>query len=221
MKDYKKMAAYCKELGLEFLRFDKRGHAVYGDPLVPQFVFTDSAPHNKHISVDYYTEAKRVSNAIKNHILEHGEAMIESFQAGPPSYRMTYRFNAAHSICSRTEDGDQYEYHQVSVLEIPSAIGTGDILEEAAAAASEALACAIERLQGCSDTIPFPQTVDQVRIKAEAMAANKHPWLEETVRFINVVPLKPAKLLAEKTAEEIKALEVEGRQIWDEVCRGL
>ena len=130
-----------------------------------------------------------------------------------------YEFNAAHSVCTRAADNDdkEYQYHQVSVMEMPSAIGTGDTLEEATAAASEALACVIERMQDENETIPSPYTMDQVRIKAVEASATKHPWLDETTRFISIVHLKPAKL-PEKTQEELQALELEGRRIWDEVC---
>ena len=72
-----------------------------------------------------------------------------------------------------------------------------------------------------SETIPLPDSIDQVRIKGGAAAATPHPWLSETTRFVDVLTLKPADLrkIAEKTVEELEALEVEGHRIWDEVCK--
>jgi hypothetical protein len=86
--------------------------------------------------------------------------------------------------------------------------------------ATEMLAFAIERLQTDGKTIPFPESIDQVRIKGIAAAATPHPLLSDTTRFVNVVTLKPADLskIPEKTVEELEALEIEGRRIWEEVC---
>ena len=169
-------------------------------------------------------QAKRVTEDIKKHIHMHGTSVVmEPFLASPPSYKEVYKFNAVHSICTRAADtgSEEYEYHQVSVMEMPSAIGDGDTLEEALAAASEMLACAIDHMQIHSETIPLPDSIDQVRIKGGAAAATPHPWLSETTRFVDVLTLKPADLrkIAEKTVEELEALEVEGHRIWDEVCK--
>ena len=50
MRDFKRLATYCKELGQEVIGRTKDGHFIYDYPDCPHLCFTDSSPHEIRIS---------------------------------------------------------------------------------------------------------------------------------------------------------------------------
>eukprot|EP00798_Chlamydomonas_sp_ICE-L_P017247 gene17247-23571_t len=105
MKEFKRLMEHCKSLGLEFLYFTKSGHAVYGKKNM-HHTFTDSAPHAKLISPDYYKEAERTAENIRS-----AREVVETFVAGPQHYEDSYEFFGVHNKCSR----NGIDFHEVHV----------------------------------------------------------------------------------------------------------
>lgn len=99
MKDYKEVMKFCK--GLEPLGKNGAGHTVYGDPTVKGIIFADSAPHNKHISEAYYSEAPRCAEELK---AAKRTDVVETFVASPPRYKVTYRYFAVCNICTEIHE---------------------------------------------------------------------------------------------------------------------
>jgi hypothetical protein len=190
----------------EFKRLQK---PVYRDKSM-RHTFTDSAPHAKFISPDYYKEAERTAEKI--HSTQEG---VETFIVGPPQYEDSYEFFGVHNKCSR----NGIEFHEVCVPGVPSAIGAAGTLEEALTAAAEMLTIMLGEMQSRGEAMPVQQSQDSVEEYGQKEAIKQVDGFE--IRFCDVVVVRTVVgLVPEMSESELAKLEDEALKIWRTLSGG-
>ena len=152
MKEFKKLMTYCDELGLQFIRFNCNGHAVYGDPAVPEHTLVDSSQHASYISPKYYSRARQVAESITK--AKRLGGVQEHFTPAPALYDDAYSFCGVHR---------QFEdLHEVYVPDVPCAIGAGATFEEAMDEAVVKLSCQLLQMREEGLEVPKASLAQEV-----------------------------------------------------------
>ncbi len=211
MKDYKKLMEFCKDLGLQPLGKDGRGHTVYGDPTLKGIIFSDSSPHNNHISEAYYSEARRCAEELKS---AKRSDVVETFVASPLTYEATYRYLAVYNICT---DVDGKDIHEVFSPDMRNAFGSGADLCEAKEDAQVRLDCAVANMIARGENIQPASTRETV---AKIGAEQKRHADGFTVRFKDLVELCTTdKATTMSDVEELAPLDEDVVDLWRSLAR--
>jgi predicted RNase H-like HicB family nuclease len=137
MKEFKKLMSYCDELGL-------KGHAVYGDPAVPEHTLVDSSPHD-------YSRARQVAASITE---AKRLGVQEHFTPAPALYDDAYSFFGVHR---------QFEdLHEVYVPDVPCAIGAGATFQEAMDEVVVKLSCQLLQMREEGLEVPKASSAQEV-----------------------------------------------------------
>jgi predicted RNase H-like HicB family nuclease len=207
MREFNRMKRYCKSVGLQLLHFTKNGHAVYGDPRVPQHTFTDSAPHAKHISEAHYQSARRTAEEIRS-----TAQLAEQFVDAHPAYEDSYTFVGVHNECAR----EGRSCHEVYVPGVRSATGAGGSQSEALEAAREMLTLLLHDMQ--MRGAPVPNSMSPSAAEAYAKTRAREPVAGFTVRYRGVIAVKtlPRFHVPELTEVEEQLLQNDIRKVWND-----
>jgi predicted RNase H-like HicB family nuclease len=145
MKEFKKLMSYCNEL-------NRKGHAVYGDPDVPEHTLVDSSPHASYIGPDYYSRARQVAASITK--AKRLGRVQEHFTPAPALYDDAYSFFGVHR---------QFEdLHEVYVPDVPCAIGAGATFEEAMDEVVVKLSCQLLQMREEGLEVPKASSAQEV-----------------------------------------------------------